>query len=157
LRDACELLLDSELDDETSLGDLRARVFARTGKQELSQAIVRVGEIARLPEEDHQEELLRCWQTARGFLPDLLAAIDFRGTEAAEPILGSLDYLRGIDWKGRKSIDDAPLTVVSKGWQRLAVADNGKVDRKAFALGVLEVLQDALKRRDVYVYPTFRR
>ena len=159
LREACELLLDSGLSDESSLGEVRAQVFARTGEQELSQAVTRVGEIARPPEEDHQKELLRRWQTARSFLPDMLAAINFQGTEAAEPLLEALDYLKNIDWKGRKSVDDAPMSVVSKGWQRLTVDDgkpNGKVDRKAYSLRVLEALQDALKRRDVYVSPSER-
>lgn len=156
LRDACETLLNPELSDEQSLGEVRARVFARTGEQELFRAVARVTEIARPPEEDHQKELLRRWQTASVFLPDLLASIDFRGTEAAEPILGALRYLGSIDWRGRKSVDDAPLSVVSRGWQRLAADGNGKVDRKAFALGVLESLQDALKRRDVFVSPSER-
>jgi len=156
LRDACELLLDPGLGDATNLGELRAQVFTRTAEQDLQQAVARVGEIARPPEEDHQKELLRRWQTARAFLPDLLAAIDFQGTEAAEPVLEALDCLKGIDWKGRKSIDDAPISVVSSGWQRLAVDDNGKVDRKAFSLGVLEALQDTLKRRDIYVSPSER-
>ena len=156
LRDACELLLDSGLGDETNLGDLRVQVFARTGEQELSWVVARVGEIARPPEENHQKELLRRWQTARSFLPDLLAAIDFQGTEAAEPVLEALDYLKDIDWKGRRSVDDAPVSVVSKGWQHLTVDDNDKVDRKAFSLGVLEALQDALKRRDIYVSPSER-
>ena len=156
LRDACELLLDSELSNERSLGEVRARVFAHTGEQELSRAVARVGEIARPPDEDHQKELLRRWQTARAFLPNLLATLDFQGTEAAEPLLAALGYLKNIDWKGRKSVDDAPMSVVSKGWQRLAVDKSGKVDRKAFALGVLEVLQDALKRRDIYVAPSER-
>ena len=160
LRNACEMLLDSELSDEQSLGELRARVFVRTGEQELSWAVARVGEIARPPEEDHQKELLRRWQTARSFLPDLLAAVHFQGTDAALPLLEALDYLKGIDWKYRKSTEDAPISVVSKGWQRLAVDEdgqpNGKVDRKAFALGVLKALQDALKRRDVYVSPSER-
>ena len=88
LRDACELLLDSGLGDETNLGELRAQVFARTGEQELSQAVTKVGEIARPPEEDHQKELLRRWQTARSFLPDLLTAIDFQGTEAGRADTG---------------------------------------------------------------------
>jgi hypothetical protein len=69
LRDACELLFDPELDDGQSLGELRARVFERTGEQELSWAVARVGEIARPPEEDHQKELLRRWQTARSSCP----------------------------------------------------------------------------------------
>ena len=61
LRDACELPLDSELDDGQSLGEVRTRVFARTGKEELTRAIARMGEVARPPEEDHQKELLRGW------------------------------------------------------------------------------------------------
>ena len=156
LREACELLLDSGFSDERSLGEVRTQIFAHTGEQELSRAVTRVGEIARPPEEDHQKELLRRWQTARSFLPDLLATVNFQGTETAEPILEALDYLKDIDWKGRKSVDNAPISVVSKGWQHLAVDDKGKVDRKAFSLGVLEALQDALKRRDVYVSPSER-
>lgn len=46
--------------------------------------------------------------------------------------------------------------MVSKGWTRLAAGNNGKPDRKAFALGVLETLHDGLKRRDVYVSPSER-
>lgn len=105
---------------------------------------------------DNQKELLRRWQTARAFLPDLLSAIDFHGTDAAAPILEAFRYLTEIDWKGRKGIEDAPLWVLNKGWRRLAAGNNGKPDRKAFSLGVLEALQDGLKRRDVYVYPSQR-
>lgn len=159
LRDACELLLDPELSEGQSLGEARAEIFARTGKQDLQKAVARVTEIARPPEEDHRKELLRRWQTARSFLPDLLGAIEFGGTESAHPLLEALQYLRDIDWKSRRSVDDAPVSVTSRGWQRLAVDGDGevyKVDRKAFALGVLEALQDALKRRDVYVHPSER-
>ncbi|MDQ3316543.1 MAG: Tn3 family transposase, partial [Actinomycetota bacterium] len=156
LRDACELLLDPELADEHRLGELRAAIFERTGEQDLLRAVARVTEIARPPDEDHQKELLSRWRTARGFLPDLLATIEFRGTDAARPILEALDYLKGIDWKGRGGIEDAPLSVVGKGWRRLVAGENGRPDRKALALGVLEALQDALKRRDVYVSPSER-
>lgn len=151
LRDACELLLDPELSNEQSVGEVRAEIFARMDERDLHKALAMVGELARPPEEYHHKELLRRWQTARSFLPGLLATIEFEGTEAAGPILEALDYLKSIDWRGRKSIDDAPVSALSKGWSRLAVDESGKVDRKAFALGVLEALQDALKRRDVYI------
>lgn len=151
LREACEVLLDSGLPDDKNLGEVRAQVFSAIGEKKLEGAMTTIGELARPPGEDHQKELLRRWQTARSFLPDLLVTIDFRGTEAAASILEAFDYLKSIDWKGRKSVDDAPLSAMSSGWQRLVVGDNGKVDRKAFSLGVLEAIQDALKRRDVYV------
>jgi hypothetical protein len=65
---ACVPLLDPTLPDETSLGELRARTFAATGREELSRAIDTVGAVARPPEEEHREELVRRWNTARAFL-----------------------------------------------------------------------------------------
>ena len=160
---ACAPLLDPTLPDETSLGELRARTFAATGRDELSRAIDIVGTVARPPEEEHREELVRKWNTARSFLPDLLAAVDFRGTEAAAPVLEALEYMRGAGWKGRYLSGVVPLAAVGKGWERMlsgkdATGDgagkpNGKVERKAYSLGVVEALQDGLKRRDVYVSP----
>ena len=168
LKGACELLLDPDVSDERSLGELRREVFARTGKEDLSRAIARVGEVARPPEEEHQKELLKRWRTVRAFLPDLLAAVDFRGTEAAAPVLEALDYLRKAGWKGSYLPDGAPLGAVGKGWGRLlsggndgvadgtANDDTARLERKAFGLGVVEALGDGLRRRDVFVSPSER-
>lgn len=150
-REALAVLLGPEADNSWNLGEAREHLFVTVGEELLEGALATIGELARPPEEDHRKELLRRWQTARSFLPDLLATIEFQGTEAAEPILEAFEYLKSIDWNGRKSIDDAPVSVISRGWQRLAVDGGGKVDRKAYSLGVLEALQDALKRRDIYV------
>lgn len=77
MQDACELLLDPALPDEMSLGELRAQVFARTGQDDLRKAIDTVSSVARPPEEEHRRQLVRKWNTARAFLPDLLAAVEF--------------------------------------------------------------------------------
>lgn len=159
--EACEVLLDPDVDDSMSLKDVRQLVFAQVvGREKLARAVATIRELARSPDEEHQKELLNRWRTARSFLPDLLAAIDFHGTEAARPILEALDYLKTINWSGRASVDDAPLSAVEKGWEPLVVSGdgkpNGKVDRKAFALAVLETLSKALRRRDVYVFPSER-
>ena len=150
-REALEILLGSEVDGSRSLAQAREFLFSTIGEATIEGAMKAISEIARPPEEDHHKELLRRYRSARSFLPELLATIEFEGTEAAGMVLEAFDYLKGIDWRGRKSIDDAPLSALSKGWRRLAVDEDGKVDRKAFALGVLEALQDALKRRDVFV------
>ena len=156
MRAACEPLLDSELPDETTLGEIRARVFAGAGREGLVRAVARVAEISRPPGEEHRKELLRRWNTARAFLPDLLASIDFRGTETAAPVLESLEFLRGAGWRGRHVPGDAPLAAVGRGWERLLFSGDGGVDRKAYTLGVVEALGDSLKRRDVYVAPSER-
>ncbi|MEJ7843537.1 MAG: Tn3 family transposase [Rubrobacter sp.] len=157
MREACKLLLDPTVADDRSLGDLRGRIFARVPEEELSKAVAKVAGIARPPEEEHRKELLRKWNTARAFLPDLLAAVDFRGTEAASPVLEALGFLEGAGWKGRHLPEDAPLTAFGGGWDHLVSPNgDGKVDRKAYTLGVVESLSDGLKRRDVFISPSER-
>jgi TnpA family transposase len=172
LSDALGLLLDPEaFPDELPLGQARGEVLRRAGGEErLSRARARVAEVARPPEEDHQEELLARWRTVRAFLPDLLATVEFGGTASAGPVLEALTYLKGADWGPRgRYFRDAPLGVVAKGWRRLALAEgsvdpvtghghraDGRVERKAYALGTLEALHEAMRGREVFVEPSER-
>ncbi len=165
---ACQPILDPALPDEMSLGDLRAYIFATTGRDDLHRAIATVSSVARPPEEEHRKQLVKKWSTARTFLPDLLAAVEFRGTEAASSVLEALEYLRSAGWTGRYLPADVPLAAVGKGWESMLQDTNGapdgkrngvpdgKVERKVYSLGVVEALQDGLKRRDIYVSPSER-
>lgn len=47
MRAACERLLDPELPDDTTLGEIRTRVFAGAGREGLVRAVARVAEISR--------------------------------------------------------------------------------------------------------------
>ena len=163
---ACEPLLDTALPDEMSLGELREQVFAQTDQEDLRKAIDTVTSVARPPGEEHRRQLAKKWNTARAFLPDLLAAVEFKGAETASPVLEALEYLRSSGWKGRYLPENAPLAAVGRGWEHMLFADsengntdgrsNGKIERKTYSLGVVEALQDGLKRRDVYVAPSER-
>ena len=175
LKEALDAVFDPELlPDALPLGQARDEVLRRAGGQErLAWATAKVTEVARPPEEDHQEELLARWRTARTFLPRLLSTVDFGGTGTAGPVLEALDYLEGVDWSSRSPyFRNAPLAVVGKGWRRLALADgsagtedaavdgghraNGRVGRKAYALGTLEALHEAMRGREVFVEPSER-
>jgi hypothetical protein len=172
LKEAVDAVFDHELFPDTfPLGRLRDEISLRSGGAgRLSWARAKVAEVARPPEEDHQEELLARWRTARAFLPDLLATVEFGGTAAAGHVLEALDYLRGVDWSSRSPyLRGAPPAVVGKGWRRLALVDgfgaaakgNGhrdddRADRKAYALGTLEALHAAMRGREVFVEPSER-
>lgn len=172
LKEAMDAVFDHQLFPDTlPLGQLRDEISLRSGGEgRLSWARAKVAELARPPEEDHQEELLARWRTARAFLPDLLATVEFGGTAAAGHVLEALDYLRGVDWGSRSPLLlGAPPAVVGKGWRRLALADgfgddakgNGhrdddRADRKAYALGTLEALHEAMRGREVFVEPSER-
>lgn len=177
LKEAIDAVFDHELFPDTfPLGRLRDEISRRGGGEgRLSWAREKVAEVARPPAEDHQEELLARWRTARAFLPDLLSTVEFGGTAAAGPVLEALEYLESVDWSSRSPyLHDAPLAVVGKGWRRLALAggfgdaakgnghrgdghpEGGRVERKAYALGTLEALHEAMRGREVYVEPSER-
>lgn len=173
LKEALERFLDPALPGERILEEAREAVVARTGANRLQGALAKVAEVARPPEEDHQLELLSRWRTARTFLPSLLTTVKFEGTESATAVLQAYEYLQNIDWSSRsRLLSDAPLSVVDKGWRRLALSgddstngsasggdairEDGQVERKAYALGALEALHEEMKGREVFVSPSER-
>lgn len=122
LKEVLDAIFDPELlPDALPLGRAREEIFLHVGGGErLVWARAKVAEISRPPEEDHQEELLARWRTARPFLPHLLSTVEFQGAQSTEPILEAVEYLKGADWTSRsRYFRDPPLAVVGKGWQRL--------------------------------------
>jgi hypothetical protein len=51
---------------------------------------------------------------------------------------------------------DAPLAVVSKPWQRHVLLEDGSVDPRAYTFCALDELRTAIRRRDVFVSPSWR-
>ncbi len=146
LRAACMVLLDPN----AGASDLREAVFSRVGKEELSAAVARVGELTRDPEERYHEELLDRYTTVRRFLPALLRSVPFSASKAAEPVLEAIEFLRSVEGLRNPKMDEAPLGVVDKGWRSLVFTPEGKVNRRGYTFCVLDRLRDALKRRDVF-------
>ena len=73
-----------------------------------------------------------------------------------EPVLEAMASLRALEGRaGRVSAATVSLKVVSGRWRRLVLANpqlgENEVDRRAYAFCVLEALQAALNRRDVFV------
>jgi hypothetical protein len=92
----------------------------------------------------------------RQFLPSLLRTITFEGTEASAPVRAAVAFLRDIEGQKKPEMLDAPLEAVSPAWRRLVVQTSPTyhVDRRAYTFAVLEQLQPALKRHDVFVAPS---
>jgi TnpA family transposase len=84
-----------------------------------------------------------------------LTHIRFGASPAGKAVVEALDYLRTVE-KAPKEEPAAPLTVVSKAWQRHVVKDNGQVDRRAYTFCTLDELRTALHRREIYVSPSWR-
>lgn len=158
----CELLLD----ESCEAADLRKQAFARVPKERLQQAIQAVDLLTRSPDNKFYEELTERHGQARRFLPRLLETIPFEGTQAGQPVLKAWRFLASLEGQRKPDMGRAPLEMIPAAWKRLVIG-NGKpgsdrngagtqVDRRAYTLCALEQLQDALRRRDVYVVASER-
>lgn len=147
LAEICSLLLDESCSDL----DLRAAVFAKFPKEHVALAIRTIDDLARPPDDKHQQEMLARYRTVRRFLPHVLQRVSFKAAPAGQPVLDAVEYLADLQGRRKPKLDDAPLGIVGAGWKRLVVDKEGRVSQPAYTLCVLERLQDRLRRRDIYV------
>ncbi len=156
LREACVVLLDSTHTDQ----QVREKVYEHITQNALVQACALVGELARPAEDEQQyQHLLGRYTTVRTFLPTLFRSITLQSTPAGRPILEAVTFLSSIERRKNPPIDEAPHDVVPRGWRRYVVKREGKeehIDRTAYTLCVVERLQEALRRHEVFVSPSER-
>jgi hypothetical protein len=70
--------------------------------------------------------------------------------------LAALEYLRNVEEKGRVQAGDPPRQVVTGAWRRYLSETECKPDAKAYVFCSLDRLHAALRRRDLFVQPSFR-
>jgi TnpA family transposase len=146
LGQVCELFLD----ESCAAAHLRERAFARVPEERLREAIQLVEALTRPPDDDAYQELTERYGRAHRFLPALLETISFESTQAGKPLLDAWRFLRSVEGQRQPAMNRAPLEAIPPSWKRLVVGRDQQVDRRAYTLCVLEQLQDALRRRDVY-------
>lgn len=152
LSQACRVLLD----DRCEPNQVRKTVFQHINAQTLTDAIKKVESLARPPDDQYYPEVLARWNHVRLFLPLLLKTIEFEANRAGQSLLEALRFLHSVEGKQRPKIQDAPLDIVTKGWSRWVVLENGAIDQRAYTFCVLEQLSIALGQRDAFVSPSVR-
>jgi len=151
LAGACQMALDQRLPD----AELRARVFEKISRETLTEALEGVNALIRPADDVYFQALHAKYKTARRFLPTLLAHVHFGANAAGEPLVAALDWLRASGAK-KKPVQNAPRDIIGKSWQPHVVREDGGVDLRAYTFCALQELQAALKRRDVFVAPSWR-
>ncbi|EPM90638.1 Tn5045 transposase [Pseudomonas syringae pv. actinidiae ICMP 19068] len=146
LAEACRILLDCGLPDS----ELRERVYATIGRDALAQALDEVRGLVRPPNDVFYTELEGKKGTVTRFLPTLLRVIRFDATPAAQPLIQALEWLR-------EKPDPNPSTaIVGKAWLRHVVQDDGRINATAYSFCTLDKLRSAIRRRDVFISPSWR-
>lgn len=148
---ACQMLLDTSLPD----ADLRVRLFEKIPRDTLSLALEGVNALVRPADNVYYQELDAKYKTVRCFLPALVEHIHFGANASGEPVIAAFDWLRA-NMARKKPGNDAPREVVGKSWQRHVLREDGSVDFHAYTFCVLDELNTALRRRDVFVAPSWR-
>jgi TnpA family transposase len=146
LADACRILLDPDLPDI----ELRESIYAAIGHDKLAQALNDVSGLVRPRDDVFYTELAARKSTVMRFLPALLRVIQFNANPSAQPLIQALHWLQ---WRPDH---DPPTTIVGKAWQRHVMQENGQIDVAAFAFCALDRLAVAIRRRDVFVSPSWR-
>ncbi|HBD9326081.1 TPA: Tn3 family transposase [Legionella pneumophila] len=146
LIDACKVVLDNNLTDQ----EVRSKIFNTVGYEELIIAVTEANALIQPPDDVFYRELEDKEQTVKNFLPALLRVIHFDGNEAGKPIIQALDWLKS------KSKKEASMALVSKTWKRYVLDKENQFNKTAYIFCVLDKLQGALKRRDLFVSPSWR-
>ena len=151
LMQACSFLLDPALQD----GELRAHVFARIPRETLARTVQAVSTLVRPPEDVFYNALRTQHRRVRLFLPALLRHMQFKAGPAGSAVVAALEYMKRRE-ASETYAAAAPLDVVSKEWQQHVLPDNETIDHRAYTFCVLDQLRKALRRRDVFVTPSWR-
>ena len=148
---ACEMMLDPNLPDD----EVRARLFEKIPRDMLTRALHGVNTLIRPADNVYYRELDAKYRAVRRYLPTLLEHIRFDANVAGRPVVAAFDWLQA-NMAAKKPGTDAPLEVVGKSWQRHVLREDGSIDFHAYTFCVLDELQTALKRRDVFVRQSWR-
>jgi hypothetical protein len=148
---ACEMMLDPSVPD----AEVRAKLFEKISRDTLTLALHGVNTLIRPADDVYYRELDAKYRAVRRYLPALLEHIRFDANAAGRPVVAAFDWLQ-VNIAAKKPGTDAPLEVVRKPWQQHVLREDGSMDFHAYTFCVLDELQTALKRRDVFVTQSWR-
>jgi TnpA family transposase len=136
---------------DTSAG---SAVFTEFPRQSLVQTLHDIGQLVSPCDDVFYQSLDRQYGRVRRFVLALLEHIHFAASHTNKPLLDALEYLRRQeDWPAEFS---APLTIVPPQWRRHVGKAQSRSERRAYMFCVLDQLRTALRRRDVFVAPSWR-
>ena len=151
LAHACAALLDPALPDTV----LRDHVVARVPPATLAEALGTLSTRVRPSDDVFYTELQTRYRRVRLFLPTLLHQVHCEAAPAGAAVVAALESLKRREAPARAQ-DVAPSAVVTTAWRRYVYGANDAVDHRAYTFCVLDQLREALRRRDVFVTPSWR-
>ncbi len=147
LAEVCSVILSEDTEDD----QIRKTIFARIPREKLAQSIAAVNELARQPDDKFHEEMMEQYGRVRRFFPRLLNDIVFKAAPSGKATLEAFNYLAALGGSRQQILEAPPLDIISSAWKRLVFDKEGNVSKRGYTLCFFDKLQDALRRRDIYV------
>lgn len=108
--------------------------------------------LARPMDYDYLDLLVTRFSYLRKYTPVLLSKLEFRTTQASEPLLRALNVLREINNNKKRHIPEgAPLDFVPKRRQKHVYDEDGNINRKYYELAALTELKNHIRSGDIWV------
>ena len=109
-------------------------------------------ELARPSDYDYLDLLEKRFYFLRRYTPKLLEILEFKSSQANEPILKALDIIRDLNKTGKRKIpSDAPIEFISKRWKRYLYADDGSINRHYYEMAALSELREHVRAGDISI------
>lgn len=148
---ACQVILDSSIGDDV----VRPKLFASLSRIELEKALAEVIALIRPADDVFFHALDERYRSVRRFLPDLLNRVHFGASPAGKAVVAGMEWLQR-NLTSKRPDGEAPKEVIGKAWQKHVYRADGSFDMRAYVYCVLAELRVALRRRDVFVAPSWR-
>lgn len=149
---ACKVVLDEAIGDER----VRGQLFEQVPRAALQQAWEEANALIRPADDVYFTALDQRYRSVRRYLPHLLKQVQFGHTPNGQAVVESLAWLKQNLDSRKRQLPGAPLAVVNKAWYHHVVQEDGTVDVRAYVFCTLDALRTGLRRRDLFVSPSWR-
>ncbi|CCF16854.1 transposase family protein [Brevibacillus laterosporus GI-9] len=108
--------------------------------------------LARPMDYDYLDLLENRFSYLRKYTPTFLKSLEFRSTQATEPLLRALNMLNEMNESGKRKISEgAPLDFIPKRWQKHVYDEEGNINRHYYEMAALTELKNHIRSGDVSV------
>ncbi len=154
LRDVCSLLFDENISD----AELRKTIFSKYPKELVKSSLLTIEQLTKPSDLSiAHEELFNNYTTIRKFLPKIMTVLNFQATPSGQQALQSWNFLAKIEKKsGKNKYNNAPLQGISSSWKKLVVKNSNQINPCAYTFWTIEMMNEALKRHDIYIHSSER-
>lgn len=151
LADACDVFTNPELPGK----GLRKKVYQEVPLESLTTAITTIRSLVRPPQDVYFQELQKSYRRISIFLPTLVKHIRFGSTPVGKSVVLAWDWIRDNIELSKPGLD-APMGVVNAAWMPHVSPKDSTFNFKAYVFCTLDRLRTLLKRREIFVSPSWR-